>query len=95
MAKWKKEGIFLKPLFKYKCLGCKDPLAKFWEKGYALQNFPISDDNPADYNSYALDREFVCELCGWQMNYGIALKKNHWKEIIRYEDKEKRPVLFD
>ena len=89
-AKWKKNGIFLEPLFKYKCLGCKDPLAKFYELGYGLQNFPISDDKPGDYGSYALDRQFHCGLCGWQMNFGIALKKEHWEQIVEYEDERER-----
>jgi len=88
MAKWKKEGIFLTPLFKYKCLGCRDPITTFWEKGYSLQNFPLDIKKPSEYNSYALDRQFHCNLCGWKLNFGIALEKEHWEAIVKDEDRK-------
>ncbi len=79
MAKWKKKGIFLEPLFKFKCLGCKDTATTFYEFGWALQNFPIENDK--DYKSHAIDREFRCNFCGWQLVFGIALSKEHFEEI--------------
>ena len=85
MAKWKKKGIFIKPLFKMKCLGCKDPTARFVELGYALSNFPIDDDKPEDYNSYVIDRTYKCNLCGFQAVWGIALSEKHFKEILDYD----------
>ena len=93
MAKWKKKDIFLEPLFKFKCLGCRDPVATFWEKGYTLHNFPLDINKPSEYNSYALDRQFHCNLCGCQMNFGTALKKKHWEAIVKSEDERKANQL--
>lgn len=90
MAKWKKKGIYLKPLWKFKCLGCKDPLATFFEHGYALLNFPIYSEKQKEYNSYALDREYYCKLCGWQLNFGIALKRGHFEAIEKYDRERNR-----
>ena len=82
MAKWRKEGIFLKPLFKFKCLGCRDTLATFSESGYRLQNFPIDMKKPNEYNSYNIDRTYHCNLCGCKVTFGIALTKEHFKELV-------------
>lgn len=90
MAKWRKKGIYLYPTFKFKCLGCRDPLATFKEMAYALLNFPIYDGKQAEYNSYALDRQYMCTLCGWQMNFGIALTKRHWEEVLKHEEEKGR-----
>ena len=82
MAKWTKVGIILKPLFKFKCLGCRDSLATFSETGYRLQNFPIVMETQDDYNSYAIDRTYQCKLCGWKLVFGIALTKEYFKELV-------------
>jgi len=82
MAKWRKVGIILKPLFKFECLGCRDSLATFSETGYRLQNFPITMENQDDYNSYAIDRTYHCNFCGWELVFGIALTKGHFKELL-------------
>lgn len=89
MAKWHKDGIFIKPLFKMKCLGCRDPLARFTEMGYCLSNFPIDSEKPELYNSYVIDRTYKCNICGFQLVFGIALQEKHFKEIIKNEDEER------
>ena len=86
MAKWHKKGIFLTPLFKMKCMGCRDPLARFEEVGYALSKFPIDDDKPHEYNSHVIDRTYVCNLCGFRRVYGIALTKKHFDQIVEWTD---------
>lgn len=90
MIKWRKNGIFLAPLFKFKCLGCRDTLATFYEMGYGLSNFPIDMDKPEDYNSYALDRTYRCNLCGWEDVFGLALTKEHFEEILNYDEKKSK-----
>jgi len=92
MARWKKEGIFLTPLWKFKCGGCEDPAARFIEMGYALLNFPIYIERRNEYNSYALDRKYYCNLCGWQLNFGIALQKEHWEAIKEYDEEKGRGI---
>jgi hypothetical protein len=85
MPKWKKEGIFLKPLWNFKCMGCKDPMAGFKEMGYILLNFPIYADKQKEYKSFALDRQYMCTLCGWQLNFGIAITEGHFKAIEMHD----------
>lgn len=87
MARWKKEGLNLKPLWKFKCLGCGDPMAGFKEMGYLLLNFPIHSDRQYEYHSYALDRQYSCVLCGWQINFGIALTKEHFEAVLERDKK--------
>lgn len=90
MPKWKKEGIFVRPLFRMKCLGCRDSNARFIEVGYGLSNFPIDDDYPEKYDSYVIDRTYRCNLCGWQQTFGVALSKEHFEEILDYEARNER-----
>jgi hypothetical protein len=58
--------------------------------GYALLNFPIHEDNQRDYSSFALDRQYRCNLCGWQLNFGLALKKEHWEAVKLRDEKLQR-----
>jgi len=81
MAKWKKDGIALHPLFEFKCLGCRTPKADFTETGYSLCRFPIYDDKPEEYDAHALDRTFKCDLCGYRVVFGIAVSKEHHDAI--------------
>jgi len=90
MARWKKDGLNLIPLWKFKCEGCKDPMAGFIEMGYALLNFPIYDDKQREYDSYALDRQYKCSLCGWQLNFGLALSKKHFEAVVERDEREGR-----
>lgn len=90
MARWKKEGLNLKPLWKFKCRGCSDPMAGFTEMGYALLNFPIYSDKQRSYESFALDRQYRCVLCGWQLNFGLALSKAHWEAVKKRDEEQER-----
>lgn len=93
MAKWQKDGIALHPLFKFKCLGCKDPKATFTETGFLVNNFPIYNDKPEEYNSYALDRTFICDLCCFRVVFGIAISKEHYDAIGDWmTEKEKEHI---
>lgn len=86
MAKWAKVGIFIKPNFKMTCLGCGDIGVSFFERQYQIMHFPIYMDKPTDYNSYAIDRIYCCNLCGWRMIFGIAISKKHFEDIRDYFD---------
>jgi hypothetical protein len=91
VAKWKKRGkIFLDPLFKMVCRGCKDPFASFREMGYALSNFPIDAEHPEKYDSYVIDRTYACELCGYATVFGVAVSSEHFQEILDYEEENSR-----
>ena len=90
MAKWRKNGAHVIPNFNIKCLGCGDPDATFSHIGYALSNFPLNNDRPEDYNSYVIDMTFHCDLCGWRTVFGVAISKEHFKEIIAYDLRENR-----
>lgn len=91
MAKWRKVGVLLKPLFKMKCLGCRDSLAILKESGYIVKNFPIKMDKQENYNSYAYDKEYCCLLCGWQDVFGLAVTKEHYGGLMKREnDRPKR-----
>ena len=81
MAKWKRDGIFIHPLFEFKCLGCRDPKATYTETGFVISNFPIFNDKPEEYDSYALDRTFKCDFCGFRIVFGIAVSKKHHDKI--------------
>lgn len=90
MAKWKRDGIFIHPLFMFKCLGCKDPKATFSETGFTLCNFPIYNDKPEEYDSHALDRTFKCDLCGYRIVFGIAVSKEHHDAINNWMREEEK-----
>ncbi|KKL71342.1 hypothetical protein LCGC14_2095890 [marine sediment metagenome] len=93
MAKWRKQGVLLKPLFKMKCLGCRDSVAVLRESGYILNNFPIRMDKQEDYSSHAYDKEYCCSLCGWQTVFGLAVTKEHYDELIEVgDDRFKRQI---
>jgi len=81
MAMWQKDGVFLHPLFEFKCLGCRTPKADFTEVGFVLNKFPLYNDKPEEYDSHALDRTFVCDLCGYRIVFGLAVSNKHHDEI--------------
>lgn len=87
MAKWIKEGIFIRPNFNMVCEGCRDPLATFYEAGYVLCNFPINSEEPGEYDSFVIDRTYRCNLCGYQDVFGVAVKREHFLEMLDYADK--------
>ena len=90
MAKWRKEGIFVKPQFRFVCQGCKDPDATFTETGHALNEFPLYDDD-YDYQSHALDRTYICDLCGFRVVFGLAITKEHYEAITEWKKEKKKP----
>ena len=90
MAKWQKDGVFLHPLFEFKCLGCRTPKVDFTETGFCISKFPLYNEKPEEYNSHALDRTFVCDLCGYRIVFGLAVSNKHHDEIDEWmQGKEK------
>lgn len=96
-GKWERDGLFFKPTFPLKCRGCKDPNAKMKRLRIVLLNFPLNylhmgEDNA--YDGHAQDYTFVCDLCGWQSMYGVAIDEAHYKECFKDGKKRNAPTWY-
>lgn len=84
-AHWKRcddTVLGLEADFQPTCIFCSTEMETL---SSSLLNFPTDFTKLEVRDSYAVDISVVCPKCGWMPIFGVAIDKEHYKELNKIE----------
>lgn len=69
--------------FHPRCFNCQ---SKMEDINCRFLNFAPDMTKPDDYDAHAIDVNVICQSCGWQTTFGVAVEEEHFREAIEVSE---------